>query len=310
MLDVNPAKAWRITFSTQVAILSSLLNALYLGPPLFMMNVYDRVLTGGSVETLVVLSALMFLCYASIIAIEVIRARIISRTFEVMERELLNRFYENYKNIDVKLIEFDPTAELDKVRGYINSPLCAVIYDIPWCPIYIFICFLLHFWLGMTVLAGIILISVLGFIPNILSLKHAKSIGALDGIRRLPFQKGSSNSLKQVPWPTWLLHSSNFVGQQRKIQDVFSATAMISRGLRVALQSSVIGVGAWLVLGNEINTSVMLSASILGTRALTPLDMLANGWASMTNVAQSWIKLIENVRNSPTNNVIEGEIAA
>jgi ABC-type protease/lipase transport system fused ATPase/permease subunit len=147
---------------TGVALMSGMLNLLYLTGSFFMLEVYDRVLPSRSVPTLVGLMAIAAFLYFSQGVLEVIRGRVLARIGASLDEKLAARVYDAVVRLPLrKLVPGDglqPIRDLDQVRGFLSSLGPTALFDLPWIPLYIAICFLFHPWIGITALFGAILL--------------------------------------------------------------------------------------------------------------------------------------------------------
>ncbi len=155
---------------TSIAVISGVVNILALTSPLFMLQVYDRVLASGSVPTLVGLAVLATGLYAFQSLLDIIRARVLLRLGERFDGQFSGRVHDAV--IHLPLLTrmrgdgLQPLRDLDNVRGFLGGNGPTAFFDLRWMPIYLTICFLFHFWIGVTALVGAILLILLTILTN------------------------------------------------------------------------------------------------------------------------------------------------
>nr|WP_234902469.1 type I secretion system permease/ATPase [Agrobacterium larrymoorei] len=293
-----------------IALISGLVNLLALTSPVFMLQVYDRVLASGSVPTLVGLSILaagMFLIQA---ALEIIRARVLLRIGEQFDNQLSG----NVHNAVVRLPlltrmpgdGLQPLRDLDNVRGFLSSQGPTAFFDLPWMPLYLGICFLFHFWIGMTALVGAIVLVALTLLTNAMSQKPIRDTithnmtrnALLEGSRRNAEVVQSMGMGRRIA-SRWSITNSDYLAANRVMGDVTGVLGGISKSLRVMLQSAILGVGAYLVIRQEVSGGVMIASSIMMGRALAPVDLAIASWKPFLMARQSWTRLKDLLSKIP-----------
>ena len=293
-----------------IALISGIVNVLAMTSPVFMLQVYDRVLASGSVPTLVgisVLAAAMFLIQA---ALEIIRARVLLRIGEQFDNQLSG----NVHNAVVRLPlltrmpgdGLQPLRDLDNVRGFLSGQGPTAFFDLPWMPLYLGICFLFHFWIGITALVGAIILVALTLLTNALSQKPIRDTithnmrrnALLEGARRNAEVVQSMGMGKRIA-SLWGNANGDYLAANRAAGDVSNVLGGISKTLRVMLQSAILGVGAYLVIRQEVTGGVMIASSIMMGRALAPVDLAIASWKPFLMARQSWARLQDLLAKIP-----------
>ena len=148
-----------------MAMFSGVINILLLTGSLFMLQVYDRVLPSRSIPTLVALVAIVALLYAVQTALETIRARLVIRVGRAIDETLSGSAFQATVTLPLTAGSVagapDPTRDLDHIRQFVGSSGPAALFDLPWAPLYVVICFLFHPWLGWLTLGGAVVVSAL-----------------------------------------------------------------------------------------------------------------------------------------------------
>ncbi len=287
-----------------IALLSGVTNILALTSPLFMLQVYDRVLSSGSIPTLVGLAVLAASLYAFQALLDIIRARVLLRIGERFDYNLSPRVYHAVVRLPLLTRMpgdgLQPLRDLDNVRGFLSGNGPTAFFDLPWMPLYLGISFLFHFWIGVTALAGAIMLICLTILTNLLSghpIREATSAnmsrnGLLEATRRNA-EVVHAMGLGLRTAARWQQANAAYLRANRKSGDVLSGLGNLSRALRMMLQSALLGVGAWLVINQEATGGVMIASSIMMGRALAPVDQAIAAWKPYLMARQSWARLKE-----------------
>ena len=289
---------------TAIALLSGVTNILALTSPLFMLQVYDRVLSSGSMPTLVGLAVLAAILYAFQALLDIIRARVLLRIGEKFDHSLAPRVYHAVVRLPLLTRMpgdgLQPLRDLDNVRGFLCGSGPTAFFDLPWMPLYLGISFLFHFWIGATALAGTIILIGLTILSNLLSGPPIRAAtganmsrnGLLEATRRNA-EVVHAMGLGQRTALRWHQANADYLHANRDSGDVLSLLGNLSRAFRMTLQSALLGVGAWLVINQEATGGVMIASSIMMGRALAPVDQAIAAWKPYLMARQSWARLKE-----------------
>lgn len=285
-----------------IALISGVVNVLALTSPLFMLQVYDRVLASGSVPTLVGLAILTAGLFAVQCVLDVIRARVLLRVGERLDRRLSGHVFQAV--VRLPLITrmpgdgLQPLRDLDNARGFLASQGPTAFFDLPWMPLYLGICFLFHVWIGITAFVGALILIALTLITNALSQKPARDIAQSNAIRSGGLEAARRNAeviasmgLGRRLAAQWQTSNSAYLGANRRAGDVAATLGGISRSMRLVIQSAMLGVGAWLVIRQEVTAGVMIASSIMMGRALAPVDLAISSWKPFLMARQSMTRL-------------------
>lgn len=282
-----------------VGIFSALMNILLLTGPFYMLQIYDRVLASHSVPTLVALSILVAGLLAIYGLFDFLRTRIMVRLAAILDLELADQTFEASVSGPLKRPQLgDPARDLRTVRQFINSPAAAGLFDIPWFPFYLGVVFLLHPWLGwLAILGGFVLIAlaILNAIFSREPEQAASQTGFQEdrflGVSRLNAETvlamGMMGSLKRQ----WSSFHERSLSAGQVGADSNARFTSLSRALRLIMQSAILGVGAYLVISNELSPGALIAASIIFARALAPVDMAVAQWRGIVAAYQSWGRL-------------------
>jgi PrtD family type I secretion system ABC transporter len=287
-----------------VAVLSCVINVLMLTGPVFMLQVYDRVLASGSVPTLVAIGALAIVLYAFYGLLEGVRGRILSRLGQRVDARLSGIVYRVSNSLPVRLgrkaAQLRPVQDLDTVRQFLSGPGPAAIFDIPWLPLYLGIVFLFHPLLGVVGLAGAVVIIVLIGLNEMMSRGPAEDASGQAGRRSADVEIGQRNSevvaamgMQDALSDKWDAQNSEYLATQRRAADRTGVFGTTIKTIRFVLQSAILGVGAWLAIRQEITPGVMIAASIMTSRALAPIEQAVAQWRGFVASRQALRRLRE-----------------
>jgi len=285
-----------------IALLSAVLNVLTLAGSIYLMLVYDRVLPGESVPTLVSLFIMVGLAYAFHGMFDVMRSKMLADVAATLDRRLTARV----QLIETKLAlerpdareRMSPTRDLDQLRTFIASPGVPALIDLPWIFFFLIILTLVHYWLGIVTLIGAIVLAVLALIAERVSTKHVAAVGEAAAQRRILGERHwrhaeliSSLGMRGRLMRQWEGAHHKLLDEQGKLTDTTSTLAGLSRVFRMFLQSMVLTVGALLVIDGKATGGVIFASSILSGRALAPVDMAIAHWRGFVGARQAWARL-------------------
>ncbi|QCL76842.1 type I secretion system permease/ATPase [Agrobacterium tumefaciens] len=298
---VAALRATRNAFGS-VALLSAFTNILMLTGPLFMMQVYDRVLSSRSVPTLVALSMLAIVLYLFLGILELIRSRILSRIGERIEEQLGGPTFDAVMLLPLRMskkeVAAQPVRDLEHMRQFMSGPGPVAICDMPWLPLYIGILFLFHAYLGWLAIAGAALLIVLTLCSDAVLRDPTRRVAALSSARADYIEAGRRNAealhamgMKSAYARKWHETNSAYVEEQRHASDATSSFSTFSKIFRLALQSAVLALGAWLAIKQLASPGAMIASSILTSRALAPIEQAIGQWRGFINFRQAKARL-------------------
>ena len=297
-----------------VVVFSLCINLLLLAAPLYMLQIFDRVITSRSIDSLVYLTLIVLLAICALAALEAVRNRVLVRVSTWLDSRLggavlANSIVSGGKGTAPQGIQ--GLRDLSALRSFLTGPAIFPILDAPWTPIFIGVIFLMHPLLGWLALCGAVALFILAIANELatrrlLEIYGAKSIVALRHAEAAVRNANAVAAMGMMPnlVQRWQDSSRDILGTQASASLRAGAIAALSKLIRQSLQIGVLGVGAWLVLGNEITAGVMIAASILMSRALAPVEQAIGSWKSAvaTRTAYRRIKrlLAEGARHGPS----------
>src|SRR5262245_22786926 len=241
-----------------IAVFTAAINILQLTGPLFMLEVYDRVLPGRSVPTLVAISILALVMFGFQGLLDVVRSRVLVRIAGSVDQAMSRRVFELAAKLPLKAVApaaFQPVNDLDRIRSFMSTVGPAAFFDLPWMPLYLGICFLFHPLIGWAATVGGLLLVAITFATEYLSRRPAREASAVaDG--RLGLAEASRRNAEAVQAmgmagrlaERWHDNNQRHLAAQQRVADVAGGMSALSRTLRMVLQSAVLGIGAWLVI--------------------------------------------------------------
>jgi PrtD family type I secretion system ABC transporter len=285
-----------------IGVFSGLINLLMLTGSLFMLEVYDRILPSRSVPTLIGLSILAAVLFTFQALLEITRGRLLVRIGNQLDCKLGARVYDLIVRLPLRTRPasdgLQPVRDLDTVRAFLSGLGPTALFDLPWIPLYVAICFAFHVMIGVTVLCGAIILVALTLATEFLSRRpvnaataHAALRNRLAEISRRNADALTAMGMSEALRGRWLEIGREHLAQQKRVNDVAGGLGAAGRVLRMALQSAVLGVGAYLVIQQEATAGVIIAGSILAGRALAPIDLAIANWKGFVAARQSWHRL-------------------
>jgi ATP-binding cassette subfamily C protein len=285
-----------------IALFSGMSNLLMLTGALFMLEVYDRVLPSRSVPTLVALLILVGGLYAAQGVIDMIRSRILVRIGTSLDEAMSLRVYDAIVRLPLKIGAkgdgTQPIRDLDAVRGFLSGIGPIAFFDLPWMPVYLAICFLFHTYIGLTALAGAIILITLAVVTEVQTRHPTRSATQFAAARNTLLEASRRNAEAITAMgmvgrisKRWSDLNRNYVEASGRASDVGGGLGAVSKVLRLLLQSAILAVGAWLVINQQSTPGIIIAGSILGARALAPVDLAIANWRGFVGARQSWQRL-------------------
>jgi len=297
------AVLWRCRWAfAGVALISGLVNLLYLTGSFFMLQVYDRVIPSRSVTTLLGLAILALALYAFQGALETIRSRVLLRIGTTLDVALAGRVFTLVIRAPLtgaaKADGLLPLRDLDHVRAFLAGTGPSALFDLPWMPIYLAICFLFHPLIGVAAIGGAMILVLLTAMtdlatraPSQASTDHGVRRNGLAEAGRRNAEVASAMGMQERLCLRWEDANRNYMRAQQRVSDIASGLGAASKVFRMTLQSGVLALGAWLVIDNQASAGIIIASSILVSRALAPAELAIANWKSFVQARQSWRRL-------------------
>ncbi|MEM9971683.1 MAG: type I secretion system permease/ATPase, partial [Pseudomonadota bacterium] len=292
---INDATAASRHFLLFAFLFSVFVNILMLTGPLFMLQVYDRVLGSRSEETLVALVVLVLALYGLMWLLDFARTRIIARFGARLQTALDDTVFAAQLSQPAASPEARTASrDLEAVQQYYASPALTAMMDAPFTPLFVGVIFIFHPWLGWFAVAGgliLIAISVLSQVMTGERLKEAQKTAETahrfaDNAKRASELVRSQGMLGPVT-QRFMDRRVAALRENMVAVDWSGAFSTFTKSFRLTLQSLVLALGAWLVLGGEITAGAMIAASILLGRALAPIEQIIGRWPQIARARQA-----------------------
>ena len=293
-----------------IGLMSGMINILMLTGAIFMLEIYDRVLPSRSVPTLVGLVILAAGLFTAQGLLDMIRGRMLVRIGSRLDESLSGRVYEAIVRLPLKVGHrndgLQPMRDLDSVRSFLSGLGPTALFDLPWLPIYLVICFLFHPYIGLAALFGAIVLAIITIMtevktrePTLEATKFAVARNTLAEASRRNAEALTAMGMISRIAAHWGEANSKYMASQRIASDVAGGFGSMSKVLRMMLQSGVLAVGAYLVIYQQASAGIIIAGSILSARALAPVDLAIANWRGFVAARQGWQRLTELLRLLP-----------
>jgi ATP-binding cassette subfamily C protein len=286
-----------------VATTSGFVNVLALTGSFFMLQVYDRVIPARSLPTLTGLIMITATLFAFQGILELIRALLLARIGQSVDERFSQVVFRSLVAAPSRRQGQDNSLQslrdIDTVRGFLSGPGPTALFDLPWMPFYLGLCFFFHVWIGITALTGAVLLVGLTVLADIKSKAPAREAAKI-GIERTALAEATRRNAEAVAsmgfahrlGDRWVEINARYRQNHLRATSVTAALTTLSRIVRLMLQSGVLAVGAMLVIRQEATGGIMIASSILVSRALAPVELAIGQWRGFTAARQSWSRLI------------------
>lgn len=282
-----------------VFLFSLFTNALMLTGPLYMLQVYDRVLGSRSEETLLALSLLVAFLFLMMGLLDYARGRVASRIGARFQDGLDERVFR------ATLARAGRTgqpqtglSDLEAIQRLLSSPVFLAIFDLPWTPLFLLAVFVFHPWLGWLALGGgavLILITLINQSRSAEPLRDATRAAMLADRAASRLQSEAelvqSLGMQTRALDRWRALRSAALGDGIAAADRVGGYTTLTKTLRLFLQSAMLGLGAYLVLQGELTAGAMIAGSILMGRALAPIELAIGQWQVVARARDGWQRL-------------------
>lgn len=278
-------------------------------PSLYMLQLYDRVISSKSEETLFMITLIVVVMFGVMGVLEFVRSRILIRVGNAIDAKMSRRVFDSMfalASAKPGSASAQPLGDLTQIRQFLTGTPLFAFFDAPWVPIYVGIMFLFNAAFGwFSIFAIIVALSLAitnekrtkskieesnkyfqvsqGFIQS--SLRNSEVIEAM----------GMHESIRK----RWYTRYLEFLNEQSGASEEAGIWANLSKIMRMLMQSLVLGLGGYLVIAGELTGGMMIAGSIILGRALAPIDLLTNTWKQFANARQSYRRLNELLSEFP-----------
>lgn len=283
-----------------VGIFSFFVNLLMLAGPLYMLNVYDRVLGSRSVETLIALSVLVAFLFGMMGLLDHVRGRVMGRVGARFQEQLDKRVFSATLRAATEGSRAPAEAasgprDLEAVQRLITSPVLMAFFDLPWTPLFFLGIFIFHPALGILALIGgaiLLLVALLNQAATKKPLEQANAAAQraemLGREIRQEAEMVQSLGMRSAAFTRWQTARSASLDASIGATDKGGSFTSATKAFRLFLQSAMLGLGAYLVLLNQLTPGAMIAGSILLGRALAPIELLVGQWSLVQRAREAW----------------------
>lgn len=283
-----------------LTIFSMFANLLMLTGPLFMLQVYDRVLTSGSMPTLLALAILAAVLFGLYGFLEFIRSRLLVRVGRIFDESLRGRVFEAVavQSLRASGRRSEALSDLQTIRQFLQGNGPIAFLDMPWAPIYLAIIFAMHAMLGWLALIAGVVLTIIAIVTEQVTRKHAAEAQKAIGLASAQADQCRTNievatilGMLGRLRDRWARTQDEALASHMLASDRSGLLTTLSRTLRLVFQSAVLGLGAYLALKREVSPGVMIAASIIMARALAPIETAVSQWPQFQAFRHSWQRL-------------------
>ena len=286
--------------------LSGIINVLALTGAFYMLQIYDRALTSGSVSTLVALSVLAIGLYLFQGVFDILRSQILIRLGARLDHQLAPLAH----TVAIEMPRYGYSTseamergrDVDTLRGFLSSQGPVALFDLPWMPVYLAFVWLLHPMLGLLTVAGAVVLAFITLIAELMTRRSAQSMIKASVTRNSVADSNVRNAD--------ILHAMGITGRaverfniankqhlesQTRTSDISATLSGLSKVLRMMLQSAILGLGAYLAIKGDLSPGAIIASSIVTARALAPVDQVIGNWKGVVSARRSHRRLAETL---------------
>jgi ATP-binding cassette subfamily C protein PrsD len=287
---------------TGVAIFSAVVNLLALTGSLYMLQVYDRVLSSRSVPTLIGLSLITLAAYVLSGGLDMLRGKMLARIGARFDEQLSTRVFDLVSTMPLKGAKqaesMQPIRDLDTIRGFLSGLGPTALFDMPFMPIFLLGCFMIHPWLGVTSVVGGVFIVLLTIYTDARSKGPSLEMTKSSAERHAMAESSRRNAeaIRALGMRDFLAGRYNevhvrHVNDGLRASESTSGISAVAKVFRMVLQSAILGLGAYFVIKGEMSGGLMIAASIMMSRALAPIEIAVAHWKGFTASRQAYRRL-------------------
>lgn len=279
-------------------LFSAAVNILMLTGPVYMLQIYDRVLSSASVPTLLGLTLAVVILYSFLGIYDFLRKRLLSRASYRLDALIGDRAFEDR----IGGASGSNLRNLEAIRAFMGSPAILGLFDLPWIPIFLIVVFLIHPALGWLTVGGSLIAIALAILNERTTQRFSPDVQTRDARERTFSEAGRRNAetvqalgMQGAVSGRWrFLHNASLAVQQKSgdLSEIFSSG---SRAFRMLLQSLLLTAGAYLAIKGQISSGMIVATSILSGRALSPVDQVIGSWRTIARAQEAHRDLSKNL---------------
>jgi PrtD family type I secretion system ABC transporter len=290
-------------------IFSFAVNLIILISPLYMMQIYNRVLPSRSESTLIMLTALVFFALAALAVLEAVRSLVFVRIGGAVERDLNEIVIDS--SFQTMLQNYSTTydhalRDFDTIRTFVWSNMPSNLLDMLWVPLFVACVFLLHPVLGLIALGGAVALVTFGVVHNIVTRRSLQEAGrlsrGLSGVVERSLRHGQTlqaMGMLEHFKRRWIRERGQLIELQARAADRSGIFGGVTKSTRILLQTVLLAAGAMLAINDEVSAGVIVAASMLMSRALAPVEATIGGWRQCLAAHGAFGRLTQLLAASP-----------
>lgn len=292
-------------------LFSMFINVLMLVPPLYMLQLYDRVLTSRSESTLYMLTLIVIVLFVTMGLLEVVRSRVLVKFGNRFANILSNRIFESTFELANKKPEAASSrlmGDFTQLRQFLTGNGLFAFFDAPWIPIYIIVLFLFHPYFGFFAIFAAITLVAITFLNEYTTKEKMDNANTLNRDSMMQLEANIRNAevinamgMKTNVRKKWEEKYFGFLNAQNDASNKAGIWSNLSKTLRMFFQSMILGLGAYLAVNMELSAGMMIAGSIIMGRALAPLDLMINTWKGFSSARMSFFRIDQLLKDFPKN---------
>jgi PrtD family type I secretion system ABC transporter len=296
-------------YFVHAGLFSLVINLLLLVPPLYMLQVFDRVITSRSEETLLLLTIAAVAALLVMALLEVLRARLLVGAGLALDRKLGPQVLDGLLQHTSRLSGADylnGLRDVNTLRGFFVGTGVFALFDAPWLPIFLLIIFLFHPLLGAVAVGGALLMVALAIGNERFTRKplervqgEAKRAGRFIDVSVRNAEVVSALGMLPAVTRRWARMNDGVLREQMEASALGGTFSGLTKFSRQLIQMAMLGAGAWLVIAQDVTPGVMMAATIILGRALAPVETLVASWRSLVEAKSAWRRLDQLLESTP-----------
>jgi len=296
-------------FFVYAALFSMFINILVLAPAAYMMQIFDRVMTGRSEETLVMLTLVAVPALMVMAVMESLRARLLIACGAAMDRKLGPRVLEGVLAQTARLsgAEYvNGMRDVSTLRSFLSGNGIFAMFDAPWLPFFLVLIFLFHPLLGSVATCGAVVMVTLAILNERTTRKPLEKVQAESRVASRMIDASVRNAdvvsalgMVRAVNQRWAEKNEAVLRLQTRATAAGRTLSGLSKFTRQVIQIAMVGTGAWLVVDLNVTPGVMLATTLVLGRALGPVEALVANWKNMVEARAAWLRLDKLLAGSP-----------
>lgn len=297
---LQPVKSWLIC----AALLGLAINVLVLATPVYMLQIFDRVLVSHSVSTLIMLTIITVLLIAGYALLDLLRGRLLLRAGIGLEQSLGPLVLDRLHDHEPHAVNAAPRAEhmrdLTVLRNYLSSPHLTSLFDTPWVPVFTLLIFGFSWVLGVVTLAGMALLLALALVDEKITYRGYTEAQSASQKAQQFAQTSAANSeivralgMKQTLIGLWRGLANHALETLKKASDKGVLVSGLTKASRILLQVAMLGIGAYLVIVDNLPPGIMIASTIIVARAIGPVESAITGWRNFVEARNAYARLAQ-----------------